>query len=431
MAGSSDYRVASIEVTNLWGRRTFAIDFRPDVTILIGENGTGKTTLLNLLHSILTADLDALFAYQFDEAVLKLVSFSSASKRTIRISSTEEGLTFRVANRTFEFTSIGPDPRGFWTPKARLRAIRARKGLDELKGLLQGLVPFVWLPVSRRLPIPHDEDDRSRRHPTRRRHVDHLESVDARLEDLRRELREFRLRLESQVSRRHRDFEQKALRAILYSERLDSLNNLQRESPPTQEDQDQLIHVFGEANLLDDEMRERIRAHFARAQEALARLAADEGGLEDLVIMPLVQRTRSLVSWARDLRAQREEIFAPLKRYEALANEFLAPKRFAVDEGGDLHVTHVDGDEQHSVALGQLSSGEKQILILLTAALLKSNAPIVYVADEPELSLHVTWQEKLLQSLVDLGGLIQIIVATHSPDVVGSFYDNIIELRRT
>ena len=69
-------------------------------------------------------------------------------------------------------------------------------------------------------------------------------------------------------------------------------------------------------------------------------------------------------------------------------------------------------------------------MILLTQALLKFDKPVVYIADEPELSLHVTWQEKLLKSLVTLGEQMQVIVATHSPDIVGGFHDKVIDLGR-
>jgi predicted ATPase len=76
----------------------------------------------------------------------------------------------------------------------------------------------------------------------------------------------------------------------------------------------------------------------------------------------------------------------------------------------------------------QLSSGEKQLLILLTQALLCEREPVVYVADEPELSLHVTWQEKLISSILQLGGQIQVIVATHSPDIVGPYRNKVVDL---
>ena len=101
-------------------------------------------------------------------------------------------------------------------------------------------------------------------------------------------------------------------------------------------------------------------------------------------------------------------------------------KSVKVDESGELKI------ESSSIGLEStlLSSGEKQILILLTEALLRVDEPVVYIADEPELSLHILWQEKLLRSLVELSGQIQIIVATHSPDIVGRFMDNVIDLGR-
>lgn len=40
------------------------------------------------------------------------------------------------------------------------------------------------------------------------------------------------------------------------------------------------------------------------------------------------------------------------------------------------------------------------------------------MADEPELSLHVSWQEKLVDSIIKINKNAQIIFATHSPDVV-------------
>jgi predicted ATPase len=69
-------------------------------------------------------------------------------------------------------------------------------------------------------------------------------------------------------------------------------------------------------------------------------------------------------------------------------------------------------------------------LILLTQALLWGKDPVVYVADEPELSLHVTWQEKLLKSVMALAARSQVIVATHSPDIAGGFPKRIIDLAK-
>ncbi len=52
------------------------------------------------------------------------------------------------------------------------------------------------------------------------------------------------------------------------------------------------------------------------------------------------------------------------------------------------------------------------------------------MADEPELSLHVDWQEKLLGALTQLAGRCQFIVATHSPDFASGFGDKVIDLAK-
>jgi predicted ATP-dependent endonuclease of OLD family len=48
----------------------------------------------------------------------------------------------------------------------------------------------------------------------------------------------------------------------------------------------------------------------------------------------------------------------------------------------------------------------------------------------PELSLHVTWQEKLLKALRDINENAQLIVATHSPDIVADFSENVINMEK-
>jgi AAA domain, putative AbiEii toxin, Type IV TA system len=78
----------------------------------------------------------------------------------------------------------------------------------------------------------------------------------------------------------------------------------------------------------------------------------------------------------------------------------------------------------------QLSSGEKQIYIFLMEALLQRELISIFIADEPELSLHVAWQERLVNSILRLSPNAQLIFATHSPDIIGSDQDAIIEMEK-
>ena len=66
----------------------------------------------------------------------------------------------------------------------------------------------------------------------------------------------------------------------------------------------------------------------------------------------------------------------------------------------------------------KLSSGEKQMLIILLTVLIQNGRPFVLFMDEPEVSLHVEWQQRLLDLLMDLNPNAQIILTTHSPAVI-------------
>lgn len=65
-----------------------------------------------------------------------------------------------------------------------------------------------------------------------------------------------------------------------------------------------------------------------------------------------------------------------------------------------------------------LSSGEKQILIILLTVLVENNEPFVLLMDEPEASLHVDWQQQLILLILQLNPNVQIILTTHSPAVI-------------
>lgn len=81
-----------------------------------------------------------------------------------------------------------------------------------------------------------------------------------------------------------------------------------------------------------------------------------------------------------------------------------------------------------SKSFKEMSTGEKQILtILCYSALFKSNAyrPLIII-DEPELSLHMSWQMKLLPALLKLPNKARLIIATHSPYIAYDEYNDYI-----
>ena len=77
----------------------------------------------------------------------------------------------------------------------------------------------------------------------------------------------------------------------------------------------------------------------------------------------------------------------------------------------------------------QLSSGEKQMLVILLTVLIEDGQNYVLFMDEPEVSLHVEWQKRLIDLILELNPNVQIILTTHSPAVImNGWLDNVTEV---
>ena len=77
----------------------------------------------------------------------------------------------------------------------------------------------------------------------------------------------------------------------------------------------------------------------------------------------------------------------------------------------------------------QLSSGEKQMLAILLTVLVEDCQPYVLFMDEPEVSLHIEWQKRLIDLIVELNPNVQVILTTHSPAVImNGWMENVTEV---
>lgn len=78
------------------------------------------------------------------------------------------------------------------------------------------------------------------------------------------------------------------------------------------------------------------------------------------------------------------------------------------------------------LAPNELSSGEKQLLILLIFALAENKREFITIWDEPEISLHIDWQRKLISTVQMLNPNGQLIISTHSPSIIYEGWENMV-----
>lgn len=163
-----------------------------------------------------------------------------------------------------------------------------------------------------------------------------------------------------------------------------------------------------------------------RAEEFQALLASilqpDRARLAEQILVPYLE----------SLNARFNALEEAEQRASALltaTNDFLTGKHleFSAQSQEGLRIVTDDG-----LTLGprQLSSGERQLLMLVCTTLLAGRDSRILLIDEPELSLGSTWQRRILGSILSLsaGSPLQFIVATHSIEVLSTQLDSLVQL---
>lgn len=121
-----------------------------------------------------------------------------------------------------------------------------------------------------------------------------------------------------------------------------------------------------------------------------------------------------------------EEILESISKILLIFNEHIASnKKLCVDEKG-VRIEFVDSEESHNLA--SLSSGEKHLLSFLTVCILNAQTKDIVMIDEPELSLNGKWKRTILDELQKLLPNTQIIVATHSTTIVDGKFNALAKL---
>lgn len=109
------------------------------------------------------------------------------------------------------------------------------------------------------------------------------------------------------------------------------------------------------------------------------------------------------------------EVSAPKKQFQDMIDDLFAETHKVIDRKSN-EIQFVQGKDV--LTPYQLSSGEKQMLVILLTVLVENKENYTLLMDEPEISLHIEWQQKLLQLIRDLNPNVQIILSTHSPALI-------------
>lgn len=426
------------EIRGLHGSRDVSVEFGRSATIIVGENGTGKTTTLNALYAILTGRIEKLRGLRFKEIVL-----TPTKGRQIKVTSEDLEECFSAPHRRSRASELAlRDIFRFLDPASRRWAERTLT--------TRGPKYLISHP---RFTDAFDDSTYSRGELFHllRRVEKGPNQLDKKTTELRGRLKEvfpFEVLYFPTYRRVEEDLHQ-----LGYSDEIVSRG-------------EQLIH-FGMTDVSQrfDRVAEALRASAAewyvtisgkmlseliggievspeeyaliRDKEALGIVLERVGGGIDAEqrakILSIVQSGRikgeqyralayflsKLVSIYDQQRGQD----ARIKQFAEVANQYLVQKQVVYNERTvSIHV--VDNITRVPVKLGKLSSGEKQMISLFSRLYLSDASQYCIIIDEPELSLSMEWQRTLLPDILDSGRTALLVAATHSPFIFENELDS-------
>ncbi len=122
-----------------------------------------------------------------------------------------------------------------------------------------------------------------------------------------------------------------------------------------------------------------------------------------------------LLSGDEEQRSLAPALSMPKRKFQDIVDELFSYTRKKIDRKSNDIVFYQDGER---LLPYKLSSGEKQMLVILLTVLVRDGAHCVLFMDEPEASLHIEWQQKLIGMIRELNPNVQLILTTHSPAVI-------------
>lgn len=426
------------------GYQEHHVNFREGMTFLVGINGSGKTTVLNLIQGLLRPSYRTLDTIEFDEIQVVFYSGEDGNRISVTCMKSKEDLklvlrsnddilesmTFKRAGE--RFPDYEDDERGEIYMK-----LNEEFANHPLCRMVSSYNAPMFLTLDR---LPQNIDRNFLVHRMRsRRPMIPRGSIDTCLMAIQEAIyNQYRLNASKQ-----NNFVVN-LRNKIVEKSLSFMTDELFAKPTSMED----IHAG--LDTID-----KSESEFMEAMNGLGIPGVDRFGAEffsklkgaaDIIKDPSKnkysdqERTTAIARWifsqsqlkrveeisklGHDYQDKIAKLQEPMNRFTDCVNMFFMEcgKKFILDHAGNMKILRPRGSSNRPPfnEVTELSSGEKQIVAMLGSLIFlrDENDPEVYFIDEPEISLHLSWQDIFVDALMKACPKYQFVLATHSPNII-------------
>lgn len=434
--------VKRFKANRVYGYLDFNISFNNDTSFLVGGNGSGKTTALKLMNALVSPNFKELIQIPFSAVSLEVEEDGKVIIISAKIN--DDGISLEISNlddelllpsysnAEFEYYSHRRDKleelldevNRKYADHPIVKEISKIQspiflGLDRRREDTIGMRGDYYLERDLWLHEKNKRVSRTRRLIRGSIGVSLMET-EMLVQNSYRRMRE----LEDRHSSRLRD--SILLSVFQYtnfdSEDIGSDLNAWKEKSGLLERQKEIKDALSNIGINDSRLSDEVDRFFNEITSLFEQLQTTEQGIsvEWLLNKAQVERMSRIVEIIDEHKSKVDKLFKPINDFLNTVNQFYidSNKKMEVDTVGQLFVSRPDGSK---CTIEGLSSGERQLLVIFAHSFFNrhSHKKTVFIIDEPELSLHLGWQEKFAETIFSISPNSQYILATHSPEIIG------------
>ncbi|AHB12901.1 AAA family ATPase [Dehalococcoides mccartyi] len=439
--------IESLLVEKLYGHIDIKMNFYSDLNFLIGINGTGKTSVLNLIYWTLTPSLKKLAQLSFRKieiAYKKSVSDKISNLITVtknqdtfilQISGISNKLTVPILNAFTDYSNLENRDRQLSLFELYDRFTSEKQDHPVMKALANISSPL-YVPLDRRWDDDKKETTLSLRQPSRYlRNVKY--PVQAKFNQIF---------YPAEKHYREKQFELAKYNEELRVQIVESTFDIEI-LPKTivkpwnvNEVKAKKKKIFTGLKQCGIDIHSEVLEGYFNKLEVLAESLKDKkidyekpekDFVEWLLFIPKINWIETIIKITEEHNKKRENILKTLDSFLTNINSFFndSNKQVQFNTSGEIEVIVNNSEIIKSDAL---SSGETQLLVLFTYLyFVCPTKESVVMIDEPELSLHPKWQKEFITAITKANPDVQFILATHSPEIVLNRDNKCIEIAGT
>lgn len=417
------------------GYLDFDLEFKEKVTFLVGINGTGKTTVLKLILGLISPSYKYLSQIEFLSVSLHCCDDNGKTIRiqAFRVNSEQIDLALHHNSGSLSGTLIltkfseVDNEEDYKRHQLNIHNFEEQ----EIVIAIKKLTTPIYLGLDRRIYEGGQIDRLKSSIYVRKKYREHLgDSLNQSLIDLQEVVNDFYRKSAGKQKSLSEEFKERLLQQYFnyYEYSSDSMQPLLEEFDIEEKRKETLKAV---ADLKFGEYEKQINQFFSKIDKIYGDItdpkSTGETVREFFANVPQLSRINNLINLNQELQRQSDILFEPIERFRRLVERFLSEssKSISIQLDGTIKIVVNRKDYSSQLDIFKLSSGEKQILTMIGHLIFYEDIfkkePGVFIIDEPELSLHLAWQEIFIDCIREASPKTQFIIATHSPSIVAKF----------